>query len=316
MTRFDHAFAPIAVATRSGFDESLHHGAGAVLDADGTLQAHVGDPRLVIYPRSSLKPMQAHAMVALGLDLPDELLAVACASHEGSPRHLDAVRAILARYRLDESKLQNTPGHALCDHHHEHPATSLQQNCSGKHAAMLATCVVNGWPTETYLDMDHPLQVAITATIGDLGCVVHHVGIDGCGAPTHALALDELAAAYARLASTGAPVARAMMAYPEMVGGPDFEATLWMRAIPGLMAKEGAAGVMAMALVDGRALAFKIADGSGLARQAVIPQALRVLGVDVDATAAATRDRTVVAMLGHGREVGRIDPLDWSPWSS
>jgi L-asparaginase II len=301
VTRFDRAFAPIAVATRSGFDESLHHGAGVVLDAAGTLRAHVGDPHVVVYPRSSLKPMQAHAMVALGLDLPDELLAVACASHEGSPRHLDAVRAILARYGLDESKLRNTPAHALCDHHHEREPTSLQQNCSGKHAAMLATCVVNGWPTETYLEVDHPLQQAITTTIGELGCVVAHIGVDGCGAPTHALALDELAGAYARLVTTG---------------GADFEATVWMRAIPGLMAKEGAAGVMAMALVDGRAVAFKIADGSGPARQAVIAQALRALGVDVDATAAATRDRTAVAVFGHGREVGRIEPLDWSPWSS
>ena len=98
-------------------------------------------------------------------------------------------------------------------------ASSLRQNCSGKHAAMLATCVVNGWPTETYLEVEHPLQVAITSAFGDLGCVVHHIGVDGCGAPTHALALDELAGAFAGLASTDAPVARSMRANPLMVGG-------------------------------------------------------------------------------------------------
>ena len=158
--------------------------------------------------------------------------------------------------------------------------------------------------------------MAIVSTFDDLGCVVHHVGVDGCGAPTHALGLDELAGAFARLSSTDAPVARAMRAHPEMVGGSAFEATVWMRAVPGLMAKEGAAGVMAMALADGRAVAFKIADGSGPARQSVIPQALSVLGVDVDGSAAATRDRMVVPVVGHGREVGRLEPLEWTSWSS
>jgi L-asparaginase II len=314
VTRFDDGFAPIAVATRSGLDESLHHGVGVALAADGSIIAHLGDPHLVVYPRSCLKPMQAHAMVGLGLDLPDELLAVACASHAGSPVHLAAVRSILARHGLDESQLRNTPAPALGDPRSE--PSSLRQNCSGKHAAMLATCVVNGWPTETYLDVDHPLQAAIASAFGDLGCVVHHIGVDGCGAPTHALALDELAGAFAWLASVDAPVARSMRANPLMVGGAEFDDTLWMRAVPGLVAKEGAAGMMVMARADGRAAAFKIADGSGIARQVVIPQALRVLGVDVDAAPASARVRAVVPVLGHGREVGRIEPLDWTPWSS
>ncbi len=314
MTRVDGAFAPIAVATRSGFDESLHHGAGAAVAADGSLIAYVGDPHVIVYPRSCLKPMQAHAMVGLGLELPDELLAVACASHAGTPMHLEAVLAILARYGLDTSQLQNTAAPALSDPRSE--PSSLRQNCSGKHAAMLATCVVNGWPTETYLDLEHPLQVAIVSAFGDLGCVVHHIGVDGCGAPTHALALDELAGAFAALASTDASVARSMRATPLMVGGAEFDDTLWMQAVPGLMAKEGAAGMMAMALADGRAAAFKIADGSGLARRPVIPEALRVLGVDVDAAAASARDRAVVPVLGHGHEVGRVEALEWTPWSS
>ncbi len=320
MTRFDDAFAPIAVATRSGFDESLHHGAGVALDGDGSIIAHIGDPHAVVYPRSSLKPMQAHAMVAMGLDLPDELLAVACASHEGSPVHLAAVSAILARHGLDETALQNTPSYALCDHHHEFPESSLRQNCSGKHAAMLATCMVNNWTPESYLDIEHPLQVAIVASIGDLGCAVRHVGVDGCGAPTHAIGLDELAGAFAQLSSTDTAVGRAMRTHPVMVGGPSFEATVWMRAVPGLIAKEGAAGVMAMATADGRAVAFKIADGSMQAREAVIPEALRMLGVDVDALASSTPGLAVVPVLGHGRPVGRIEPLAWTPgntaWSS
>jgi L-asparaginase II len=314
VTRFDDAFAPIAVATRSGFDESLHHGAGVALDTDGSISASVGDPTVVVYPRSCLKPLQAHAMLELGLTLPDELLAVACASHDGAPMHLEAVRAILGSFGLAESDLQNTPSHSLCDPHSQAAPTSLQQNCSGKHAAMLATCVVNAWPVDTYLQADHPLQVAITASMTRLGCTVHHLGVDGCGAPTHAIGLDELAGAFAQL--SGGSVGSAMRAHPAMVGGTVRDVTLWMQAVPGLMAKEGAAGVMAGSLDDGRAFAFKIACGSDPARQAVTPQALRTIGVDVDGEASDTLDRVVVPMLGHGREVGRIEPLEWTPCSS
>lgn len=267
MTRFDDAFAPIAVATRSGFDESLHHGAGVAVGTDGTIVAAVGDPSLVVYPRSCLKPMQADAMIALGLELPDELLAVACASHDGAPMHLEAVAAILSTVGLGEADLQNTPArplHAPCS---VDAPSSLRQNCSGKHAAMLATCVVRGWPTVSYLDRDHPLQVAITAHLEDLGCTVHHVGVDGCGAPTHTLALDDLARVFGTLASGDAAVARAMRANPDMVGGSERDVSLWMGAVSGLMAKEGAAGVMAVGLGDGRGAAFKIADGSDLARR-------------------------------------------------
>ena len=162
---------PIAVATRSGMDESVHHGAGVALDRDGAVVAAVGDPELVVYPRSCLKPLQAHAMVGIGLELTDAQLAVACASHDGSPMHLDAVRSILARYGLDEADLANTPARpagaaarAAARAAGVEPSP-LQQNCSGKHAAMLATCRVNGWPTDGYLDRDHPLQAAITVGI-------------------------------------------------------------------------------------------------------------------------------------------------------
>jgi L-asparaginase II len=316
MTRFDDAFEPIAVATRSGFDESLHHGAGAAVSADGTTVAAVGDPTLVVYPRSCLKPMQADAMVALGLDLPGELLAVACASHDGAPMHLAAVAKILSTFDLSEADLQNTPAQPLCDPCSAGPPSSLRQNCSGKHAAMLATCVVRGWPTTSYLDPEHPLQVAITSHLADLGCTVGHVGVDGCGAPTHALALDDLARVYGTLASSGAAVARAMRAHPEMVGGVDRDVSLWMSAAPGLIAKEGAAGVMAVGLSDGSGVAFKIGDGSELARRAVTPEALRRVGVDVDGALSDTRDRVAVPMLGHGEPVGRIDALRWSSCSS
>jgi L-asparaginase II len=312
VTRLDDAFAPIAVATRSGFEESLHHGAAVALDETGTIVASVGDPDVVVYPRSCLKPLQAQAMVDLGLELPDEQLAVACASHAASPVHLDAVRSILAAYGLREDDLRNTPARPEGAASSVEPS-SIVQNCSGKHAAMLATCVVNGWPTGTYIDADHPLQRAIGAALVGFGCAVRHVGVDGCGAPTHAIALRDLASAFAALASNGSAVSRAMRAHPVLVAGVDRDVTLWMEAVPGLMAKEGAAGVMAVGFDDGRAAAYKIADGSEPARRAVVPQALRVFGVE---PAADVLVRVRVPVLGHGREVGHVDPLDWMPWTS
>ncbi|MGB0112146.1 MAG: asparaginase [Ilumatobacteraceae bacterium] len=319
MTRFDGAIAPIAVTTRSGFEESVHHGAGVAVAASGEATATVGDADLVVYPRSSLKPMQAHAMVAAGLELPDELLAVACASHDGADVHLDAVRAILDRFDLVESDLQNTPTRPL-DSAARTAAreagigpSSLQQNCSGKHAAMLATCRVNGWSIDTYLDVDHPLQQAITAGFERLGCTVHHIGIDGCGAPTHALSLSGLAGAFSTIATDGTPVARSMRANPVLVAGLARDTTRWMQAVPGLMTKDGADGVMAGALADGRSFAYKIADGSDLARESVMSEAMSRLGVDV---AGLAPDLLSHPVLGHGREVGQVRALEWVPCSS
>jgi L-asparaginase II len=266
--------------------------------------------------------MQAHAMVAAGLELDDRQLAVACASHDGSPAHLDVVRSILERYDLAESDLRNTPARpygAAARTTARNAGTepsALQQNCSGKHAAMLATCRVNGWSIDDYLDQRHPLQASITNGVEALGAVVHHVGIDGCGAPTHAFSLRELAAAFARLAASGSAVAQAMTTHPELVGGPTRDVTLWMRAVPTLVAKEGAAGVMAAGLADGRAVAFKVADGTDTCRQAVVAEALRAAGLDVDTHAASTVEAVAVPVLGHGRPVGRLDPIGWTQCSS
>ena len=171
-TRFEATtFAPIAVATRSGFDESLHYGAGVVLRVGPDLgrnkvaaagipqsDAVIGDPMLVVYPRSCLKPMQAHAMTQLGLDLPPDLLAVACASHSGEGPHLEAVQRTLSLAGLNVGDLQNTPTRPYGDaargvaRRAGIEPSALQQNCSGKHAAMLVTCKINGWPIEQYLD--------------------------------------------------------------------------------------------------------------------------------------------------------------------
>ncbi len=189
---------------RSGMVESRHRGRVAALAADGTVALERGDVTEPIYGRSANKPLQATAMVEVGLDLPPELLALVCASHSGEPAHLEGVRRILASAGLVEDALANTPDLPLCvESAHDviragGTKESIFQNCSGKHAGMLATCVINGWPLDGYLDFDHPLQRHITATMAGLGGrPVAHIGVDGCGAPAHAAPLLDLARAFA-----------------------------------------------------------------------------------------------------------------------
>ena len=304
------AFVPLAVTSRSGMDESVHDGAVVCLGPSGDIVYAAGDPSVVIYPRSANKPLQAQAMLRAGLRLPPAQLAVVCASHDGTPAHVAAVRGVLASAGLDEVALANTPDLPLDVASRDAvlragggPAAILQ-NCSGKHAGMLACCVRNDWPADpSYLSMEHPLQEQITVTIATLaGELVAHVGVDGCGAPAHAYSLAGLARAFAAVVAAGGAVPDAMRAHPELVGGERRDVTALMRAVPGLMAKDGAEGVFAAALPDGRAVALKIGDGAGRARPAVMIAALERLGVDTSAAAATM----VQHVLGHGAPVGEV----------
>ncbi|MFZ1372738.1 MAG: asparaginase, partial [Nostocoides sp.] len=196
--------APVlAHVVRGGFVESVHRASVAVTAADGSLELTLGDVVSPTFPRSSNKPLQAVAMVRAGLELPDNLLALASASHSGLDYHLAGTRAILAGAGLEPSALQNTPDYPVDSAARDRairegaPANSLFQNCSGKHAAMLATCVANGWSTADYRDPDHPLQRAMAATIAELaGEPVAATAVDGCGAPVMAISLAGLARAF------------------------------------------------------------------------------------------------------------------------
>jgi L-asparaginase II len=303
------AFEPVAITSRSGFDESVHFGAAVVVDQSGRIVWSVGDPNVVVYPRSACKPMQADAMLRCGVSLTGEQLALACASHDGTPRHVDVVRSTLAAAGLDESALGNTPDlpldvaaaeAVLRDGGRRQPIT---MNCSGKHAAMVATCVANGWPVAGYLAVDHPLQTAITDRIAELAGPVAHIGIDGCGAPAHVVALAGLARAYGELARTRGDVWSAMTSHPELVGGERRDVTRLMRAVPELMAKGGAEGMYAAALPGGAAAAVKIADGAHRASGIVLAAALRAAGVEVDPGQLGEPIR------GHGKPVGTCRPL-------
>ena len=284
------------------------------LAADGTRVLDLGDPDRPVFPRSSNKPLQAVAMLECGLGLDGELLALACASHSGEPFHLDGVRRILAAAGLDETDLQTPPDLPVDEVEKLQyvaaggTARPLVMNCSGKHAAMLATCVVNGWPTDSYRDADHPLQQATRRTVERLaGEPVAATGVDGCGAPLFAISLTGLARAFAAVAT--APdgtsehrVAAAIRRHPEWLGGTRRDVTALVAGVPGLIAKDGAEGVYAAALPDGRAVALKIEDGGQRARPPVMAAALRALGVDARVLA----EQEVVPLLGGGQPVGEV----------
>lgn len=322
VTRSPLAHAPVvAEVVRSGVVESVHHGVVALTGADGATDLAVGPVDAPILPRSSLKLLQAVAMLRAGAELEGELLSLACASHSGEAFHLEGTRRILASVGLDESALQNTPSGPLDDDERHRwlregrPDSSLGQNCSGKHAGMLAACRAAGWDTETYLDPDHPLQRLIVEVVEELtDDRVEAVAVDGCGAPALAVSTAGLARAFGRLAaadpvSPEGQVAAAVHAHPAWLGGTGRDVTELIGAVPGLIAKDGAESVYAVGLADGRGLAVKITDGGERARVVVATAVLRAAGVEglapgVSDVLDALDARAVVR--GHGQPVGEL----------
>ena len=319
--------APLAVQTRDGIVESVHYGSVIATAADGQILLAAGEPLAPFYPRSALKPLQAVAMVRAGLDLPDELLALAAASHSGAASHRDGAGRILELHGLTPADLENSTDLPYGAREREDwlggggQATQLTQNCSGKHAAMAATCVINGWPVQGYLDPAHPLQQLVARTVADLtGEDPQRTTTDGCGTPLFALTLRGMARAFGRLAAAAAAgsgetevgeaeaaVGRAMRRHPEMVAGEDRDVTELMRLVPGLLAKDGFEGVQLVGLPDGRALAVKVSDGGDRAR---MPVTVRVLAaLDVDTSPLARLAATPV--LGGGRPVGLLQATDF-----
>jgi L-asparaginase II len=302
----------VAEVVRSGFTESRHRGAVAGLAADGTQVVALGNTATPFFPRSANKPLQAVAMLRAGLDLDGELLALAAASHSGEDYHVDGVRKILSGAGLAEDDLRCPPSWPLDMEvarrliARGEGMSRIRMNCSGKHAAMLATCVLNDWPTGGYLAPEHPLQQAIRRAVEELaGEQTPVTGVDGCGAPLFALTLAGLARAFRALAlaAPGTParrVADAMRAHPEWTSGTSRDERRLMDAVPGLLIKGGAEGVDAFALADGRAGAVKIDDGAHRGRTPVTVAALRMLGVTVP------DELATVPVIGGDAEVGVI----------
>lgn len=297
----------LAEVVRSGFVESQHRGHMVLLGADGGIHLSRGNPSLLVYPRSSIKSIQASAMVRAGMKLEPRLLALVAASHSGSEMHQCAAREILALANLDESALQNAKDRPLGEDDRikwgSKPGTSLAQNCSGKHSGMLLTSVVNGWPTESYLHPEHPVQVACRAELEVLAEEeVSLVSVDGCGAPLFLISLMGIARAIRNLTistdSVHHGVIGACRDFPEMVAGEGRLTTRKMREIPGLFLKEGAEGVQIASLPDGRSLAVKVDDGSSRALGVLLVAALESFGV------VSSSESTPI--YGGGKVVGSI----------
>jgi L-asparaginase II len=307
----------VAEVVRSGMVESRHYGSVVALGPDGAVLLAVGDIDATMYPRSANKPAQAAAMLRSGLPLDGELLALAASSHSGEDFHIRGARRILAAADLAEGLLQNAPGWPLDEVamvayvRQGLDRSSIAADCSGKHAAMLVTCAVNGWGVEDYLSPEHPLQLAIHDTMEELSSErIDPPGIDGCGAPLFAMTLTGLARTFRTLAlaapgSAERRVVEAIQVNPHWTSGTVRDEARLIRSVPGLFAKAGAEGVYAAAFDDGRAVALKITDGSVRARPVVMAAALRRLGVDNPVVADLARP----SVLGGGQPVGEIRPV-------
>ena len=299
--------AVLAEYVRDGVVESEHRGFLAALNADGSIFKSLGDVETKIFPRSTVKCAQASAMVRSGLDLEPRLLALAQSSHSGGEMHLDGAREILASVGLSESALQCALDRPLGDAERrawgEKPPTQIAMNCSGKHAAMLATCVKNGWPIETYLEQSHPLQLAIKAELEKLaGETISLTSTDGCGAPLFLLSLIGLARAVRAITISTDPVHQSVMsaarAFPEMVGGVGRHNTEMMQQAPGLFMKDGAEAVNVCSLADGRTFVFKVSDGSLRAFRTIVHACLKDFGIDTPLT--------LEKVMGGPRVIGTI----------
>jgi L-asparaginase II len=280
--------------TRGALVESAHAGVVAVARANGGLVAAAGDAAMPVFPRSAIKPLQALPFLETGaverFGLGPAEIAVACASHSGTPRHVVVVEGLLAKAGL-------TPAALGCGVHEPFDAavardmirrgerpTSLHHNCSGKHAAMLATAAHLGEPTDGYWLPDHPVQIRIRRVLEDLtGCGLSPevCGIDGCSVPNWAMPSAALAGAFAcfvsgkgltpQRAGHCARIFEACAAHPDLVAGPGRFDTLIMQRLPGkVLVKTGAEGVYCGALREaGLGFALKIDDGAKRASEVV-----------------------------------------------
>jgi len=318
------------LAYRGDHLETEHHASVAVVAPDGALLFAAGDPRHATPLRSTAKPFQAHALFKSGAvaryGLSTEELALACASHQATPRHVALAAGLLARVGLSVEALRcgaHPPGDERSNHAlilaREQPS-ALHNNCSGKHAGMLAAALAFGADPATYLDHDHPVQRAVREAHEVLSGVPRLSWvIDGCSAPCAVLPLTRLARMYALLAApAAAPSAHApgldacfeaMRAHPELVAGEGVPDTVLMRALPGVVAKRGADGAYALALRETAhgplGVALKVHDGSGDARTALVVAVLDALGVTAGREAVLAPLRDARRVNWRGTVVGR-----------
>jgi len=331
----------LATVSRDGVIESTHFGRVAICQADGRLLASAGNPEAEQFWRSSSKPLQALGVVVTGaadqFEFTQKELSVCCASHSGSADHVATVRGILAKLGLDESDLNcgaHWPGDV--DERNrliragEEPS-QLHNNCSGKHAGMLATARALGAPSEGYLDFDHPVQRMIAVNLSLMSNVAEgqfKVGRDGCGAPTVAMPLSAMARAFARLAApddlpdhlpgAASRICDAMAAEPVMVSSKGSFNTELLRIGGGrIVAKGGAEGLFCMACRKrGVGISVKSSDGSGRPHPPAIIALMRKAKIDVPGALAERFERVPVTNC-HSDTVGYVEAaeIDLEMWA-
>lgn len=303
---------PLVEVRRGGLTESRHRGHIVAVEPDGNVVASLGAPHNVTFLRSSAKPLQAVPLLVTGaaerFGFTDEEVALACASHNGEPIHTKIVASMLAKLGLEPEALKcgihepYSPEAAGVLRARNEVPNVLHNNCSGKHAGMLAVALHLGAPSENYESAENPVQIAIARTVAefsDLPVEDLAVGIDGCAAPIFGMSIRAMALAYARLVSPPETfdkptrdackrIVRVMTAYPELIGGTSERLdTEIMRATSGrVVSKVGAEGVYTAGILpcegwpQGLGLALKIEDGDDKrARPTVVVETLRQLGV-------------------------------------
>jgi L-asparaginase II len=313
---------PLFEVTRGNLVESVHYGSVAVVDSNGKLISSYGDPQAVAFLRSSAKPFQALPFVERGgveyFGFTPRELSISCASHEGSDLHVQTVEGIQKKIGVEESALQcgvHLPGDVEAFKSliiNNKKPTPNQNNCSGKHTAMLAHARMRGFPLENYLDINHPIQQEILTSFAEM-CRLPvkevELGIDGCSAPNFAVPLHNAALAMARLcdprelskerASACRKITSAMTTHPEMVSAyGEFDEQLMRVGEGQIVCKRGAEGYQIIGLLPnvlsadspGIGIALKVLDGDASrttmdlvhiprVRPAVTLEILRQLGV-------------------------------------
>jgi L-asparaginase II len=311
---------PLVRVIRSGVIESVHAGHVAVCDANGRLLARLGDPDRLLFSRSATKPLQAAVSLRrMGEDLPEDLIAIMCASHNAEPVHRAAVRRLLRRGGVPVSALGCPPAFPLSTSEARRVArpTRLQHNCSGKHAGMLVASRRSGWALPTYLSPEHPLQREISGAVRTAtGFRRPVLGVDGCGAPVHGVPLRAMATLFARLArpermgryaSTAARAVAAMRSHPYLVAGRGRSDTLLMAEVPGVVSKVGAEALHCAAIVDeGIGVAVRIEDGGERASGPALIHALAQLGAISDEQLGRLAPVARRPVLGGGDPVGEV----------
>jgi L-asparaginase II len=301
---------PLAVLERDGLAESFHHGIAVLVSPDGSVLEEHGNGRALIYPRSSLKPLQALTLYRLGLRLPSEQAVLTMASHHSTQDHIAQVAAILSGAGVSQSFLGCPPAlpwNPAMKAKVTAPA-ALYHNCSGKHAGFLAASALMGWDLDSYLSPTHPLQLQIHALIEELsGEKISKTAIDGCGAPLHAMSSIGLARGISKFVLEAKELVAAALRHPSLIGDATTPDAAFLRA--GFYSKLGAEGVFTVGTGSGHAVSIKIADGSLRAAPAIALAMLSKHGLASADQIERISAETKVEVLGGGVSVGGLKVL-------